>query len=281
MAQQKNTKVEGIVISKSMYRDRDLICNLLLRNGKKLSVLFFGGRGGGKSQKTSFLELGYLLKLELQINRNQKDLYVAKEWKLGWHHNKLRNNHKSFFLMCFFFEIISKIIIDDDSIFSKESVAFDEQGGLFRVASNALFYLEESIKEENFDLQQQKFLFLVKLIFELGVTPNLLECVYCGSILQDGDKLFAKRLVNESGGFSCATCEFQHSKDIDRSNLSEHYYQDHLGIFKMINFVKNLKYSDYSVLTNATSSMTSILFSYLCQQFQIEETSFKSLVMLK
>ena len=46
------SKIEGIVTSKIPYDERHIIANVILRNGKKVSVVFYGGRGGGPKQKS-------------------------------------------------------------------------------------------------------------------------------------------------------------------------------------------------------------------------------------
>ena len=50
------TKIEGLILSKVPYDERHVIANLLLRSGRKVSVVFYGGRGGGKKQKSSILD---------------------------------------------------------------------------------------------------------------------------------------------------------------------------------------------------------------------------------
>ena len=96
------TKVEGLVLSKIPYDERHLIVNLLLRTGRKISVVFYGGRGGGKKQKSSIIELGFMLSVELSQAKTNTEVYHAKEWNMIWHHDLIRNNHNAFYLMCFF-----------------------------------------------------------------------------------------------------------------------------------------------------------------------------------
>ena len=86
------TKIEGILIRKIPYQDRHIIGTLLLRSGRKVSVLFYGGQGGGKKLKSSTLELGHMLRVELGRSKSTSDLYRAKEWSPIWIHEKIANN---------------------------------------------------------------------------------------------------------------------------------------------------------------------------------------------
>ena len=95
-------KIEGLVLSKVPYDERHIIANLLLRSGRKVAVVFYGGRGGGKKQKSSIIELGFMLSVELAHAKTNSDIYHAKEWNLVWNHDLIRLDHTAFYLMCFF-----------------------------------------------------------------------------------------------------------------------------------------------------------------------------------
>ncbi len=75
-----NTKIEGILLSKLAHGERNLLVKLLLRSGKIISVMFYGGRGGGEKKKSSVLEIGTMLKVELARSKSNSELYSAKEW---------------------------------------------------------------------------------------------------------------------------------------------------------------------------------------------------------
>lgn len=76
---QLETKIEGILLSKLPYKDRHLICHMLLRSGKKVGVIFYGGAGGGKKMKSTNLELGHMIKVELKHSNKNKELYSLAE----------------------------------------------------------------------------------------------------------------------------------------------------------------------------------------------------------
>ncbi len=284
MIAQTRTKFEGIIITKTIFRERDLICHLLLRNGKQLPLLFYGGRGGGKKQKASFLELGYMVNVELQRPSSRstaKDLFIAKEWKLGWHHTKLRENHKAFFLMCLFFELIAKVSVEDDSVLSSPNVAdFEDDKGIFRVASNAVFHLEESLSQNDFSTNEQLVLFLIKLIYEMGINPELESCIYCGKSFS-AKNITVSSLAAEMGGFSCSRCETLETRQaLNDSNLSDDFDIDQAMLFKIFNEIRNLKYSMYAQMPQIRSSVAHALLSYFCLQFQLDLSSLKSTKLL-
>ena len=110
------TKIEGLILSKTPYGDRHLICRLLLRNGRKISAIFYGGQGGGKNQKGSLIEAGYMLKLELKrgSGKSEESVYSVKEFSPIWQHKKIRENFNAYYLLCFFVEITEKISQRED-----------------------------------------------------------------------------------------------------------------------------------------------------------------------
>jgi len=135
------TKIEGLVLSKIPYDDRHIIANILLRTGRKISVVFYGGRGGGTKQKSSVIELGFMLAVELRPSKTHSDVYHAKEWNLIWHHDQIRLTHNAFYVMCFYLEIINRIAaIENLHDVHEENT---EMVGLFATLSNALVVIEK------------------------------------------------------------------------------------------------------------------------------------------
>ena len=172
--------IDGILIRKTPYQERHLIGNLLLRNGKTLSVLFFGGLGGGKNKKPSHLELGNLISLPFAPDKNYQNLVRAKEWKITWSSQKIRESYRKFSSLCFIVEVMSKITVDEDT--KGLSIDNNEFDGLFKVLSNACFFLD---LEENFQEYQISFLsyFLGKLFIDLGIFPDINQCQISGKKL--------------------------------------------------------------------------------------------------
>ena len=93
--------LEGIILFKTPLKERDVIANVLLRSGKTLRVYFYGGRGGGKAQKGSILEVGNLISFTLRTGKSTQ-LKIAKESKLKWKPEMVPKKSR-LFIYCFFF----------------------------------------------------------------------------------------------------------------------------------------------------------------------------------
>ena len=193
--------VEGLILNKFPYGERHLICHLLLRSGNKVSVLFMGGRGGGKKLKPGVLEPGYLVEVELRRSRFSTSLPVAGEWFPRWIHQNIRFRYQAFHLMCFFLEMVGKIATEED-LHSPPSL-YQGNEKTFGVLANGLFFLEQKASAENFCPSFGACVFLSKLLIAQGVFPTLKECVFCGSGLCADS---ASAFLPEQGGFACMVC---------------------------------------------------------------------------
>lgn len=209
------TKIEGIVLSKNLFKERNIVAHILLRNGEKCSVLFYGGAGGGAKKKSSLLEVGYLLKIELRPSHKyggENNLVIAKEWSLIWSADKIRYSYPSFLLSCFFLEICQKV---SPELSTFKDLRNDSSGeGAFRVLSNALYCLNTDQDEKGkSDLDLHLALFLAKILAEMGLYPAYRECLFCASTFFEAgptsDRLVANApglLHLDKGGVSCALC---------------------------------------------------------------------------
>jgi len=261
------TKVEGIILSKTPFKDRHLICRLLLRNGEKISAIFYGGQGGGTKKKSSFIELGHLVKLELTRAKATASIFSVKEWTLSWHHNEIRKNHKAFYLLCFFLEVSDKVVVEanlyDD--------LYDESPNLesmFKVLSNAIFYLEKRVMISKDDFSVDLFLFLAKTLIEQGVFPERNHCVLSGHDLVDVSEM---SLLNEQGGFADSSCLNDDMRDL-KVNSKE------LWAFLCQAAVN--KYGEFEKIENIPKEYSNRLVDYLCYQIQMNRFDFKSLSLL-
>lgn len=263
------TKIEGILLSKLPFKERHLICHLLLRSGKKIGVIFYGGMGGGKKQKSTILELGHMLKIELKETHKQKDLYSAKEWSLLWSHEKIRTNHQAFYLMCFYLELMTKISQEDhlDGDYDVDSC----QDGNFRVLSNALVFLENSLKEGTFQKEAAFSIFIGKLLLEQGIFPHLDNCCLSDERLDERSQVV---LLPEEGGFANA--------GLTPAELSGFYQSDDLGreLWRLLKYVKTKKSSELTQLKLNNNSLMRILFNYLSYQLHMTTENFKSLALV-
>ncbi|MBF0298868.1 MAG: hypothetical protein HQK51_09120 [Oligoflexia bacterium] len=279
-----HAKVEGILISKMPYRERDILGKLLLRNGQKITVLFRNGRGGKRNKKTLCLELGYFLKTEISksnIVYKEDDFFCANDWSLTWYHQKIRENIKAFYLMCVFLELGLKISLTA-SVFSimNESIIFSNNNlkgeGVFNILSNALFFLEDSLIRNNLNVTRDFLLFIVKLLYIEGVGINLKECVYCKNLFTPviPTKMFAVRLVPKEGGFCCNICS-------EKLNIKSNH-QIMIDTYTSVKQAVTTKYKNYSLLhvknsDISQSNASKILFNYFCYQFHFSRSEFKSI----
>lgn len=266
---------EGIIIHKTPYKERDLICHILLRSGKTLPVYFYGGRGGGKKSKGSFLEIGFMLKLELREQRKNLEtaIYIAKEYSLLWGSDSIRSNYQALCLLSFYLEITSKIALSEDL----KSQHGDEFAGLFKVISNAIYFLDQTLERKTFRLYNQLFLFLSKLTLELGVLPDTDHCLFCEKELTQNDMTL---FVPTEGGFSCLSCNSNRDEFLsDNKALQNNYESDRnlrLGMKKAL----SISYKDYADLEDMNFSTVESQYRYLNYQFGFAENNFKTWKML-
>lgn len=264
-----NTKIQGIIVDKLAYREKDLIAKVLLRSGHKISVLFYGARSMGLSAATKRttrstlpIELGLCLNVVLNPKRQKViddggDLYSAKEWSYHWSHRHIRLHHSAYLLMCFYLEIMQKISMPSHLDFShgygpmhvhEQNEHYEDYAGLYRVLSNGIFYLEKLVTTQTpKQTEKQKSLneiifihlavFLMKLIYELGFPPQLHHCVFCK---EEFFKLQSKTLIIHSrGGFACEVCFQREKHTLDWND----YAKTGSVLFSLFHQVKNLPYS--------------------------------------
>lgn len=267
--------VEGMIIQKTPYKERDLICHVLLRSGKTLPVYFYGGRGGGKKSKGSFLEIGFMLKMELREQRKSMEtaIFIAKEYSLIWNAKEIRSDYKALCLMSFYLELTSKIALSEDL----KSGHGDEFEGLFKVVSNAVFFLDESISAQNFQIYNHLFIFLSKLTLELGILPDTDHCLFCEKDLESTDLAL---FIPTEGGFSCHACNSNRDEFLSENKvLQANYSVDQsfrLGLKKAL----SIAFKEYRELKQMDYASGHALFKYLNYQFGFEERNFKTWRML-
>jgi recombinational DNA repair protein (RecF pathway) len=246
-----------------------LICRLLLRNGRKISAIFYGGQGGGKNQKGSLIEAGYMLKLELKrgSGKSEESVYSVKEFSPIWQHKKIRENFNAYYLLCFFVEITEKISQREDlkADFSMEDQSSKE---IFTVLSNAIFQLEDSLQKNIFVQNCHLILFLGKIMMALGVFPEIQNCALCGDRI-DANSL-AYQLAPQHGGFICQSC----TGDNQRFSIVGNQ------LVSSLQKISTLKYNEYQTLAVEQLAHVEVLISYICFQFGINKSSLNTLSFL-
>ena len=260
------TKIEGIVLSKIPYDERHIIAHLLLRSGRKVSIVFYGGRGGGVKQKSSIIELGFMLSVELRTSKSTGEIYHAKEWNLVWHHDLIRLEHTAFYLMCFFLEVTNRTAPSENlHEVHDENV---EMVGLFTTLSNALVHLEKSLQSKSFFTHSHSVIFLTKILLHLGVYPEREHCTLCGEELNKFTDMF---LIAEEGGFACPPCMNQRTA---------YSVQSGRELWELLGHIAHTKYQELGGLKLEYKSLPKMLFHYFCFQFHFEEKDFKTAAMV-
>ena len=117
--------LKGILLSKTPFQERHIIGKLLLTSGERANVVFYGGKGGGKKQKPSTLEIGTCLDVKIKFGgKRSSDLLNAISWKSIWFYENLRLNYEAYYLLCFYAELCQKLSteLDVDNYKNMESV---------------------------------------------------------------------------------------------------------------------------------------------------------------
>lgn len=260
------TKIEGLILSKVPYDERHVIAHLLLRSGRKVSVIFYGGRGGGSKQKSSIIELGFMLSIELRDANKHTEIYHAKEWNIIWHHDLIRLNHQAFYLMCLYLEVLNKISLPEhlDNVHEENN----EMTGLFSTLSNSLVLLEKNLLEKNFYPHSHSVIFFTKLFLHTGIYPERENCTLCGSSLLTFNDMY---LLSDEGGFACPTCMNQRKT---------YGLQSGRELWELMGHIAHSKYSELHDVKLEFKSLPRMLFHYFCFQNHFEEKDFKTASMV-
>lgn len=251
-------ELEGIITGKVPYKERDLIVKALLRNGLTGSFYVYGGQGGGKKQKTSLLELGYMIKFNVKAQRQRMEgaeLMIADSHQIVWAPKNIRFNVHAYYLMCLYFELLQKSSINfhpDD-----HELATDHEG-IFNVTSNALFYLDHSLTTATFQASKHLWFFLVKLLFHLGIMPDGQSCAYCSTALTEVQAL---SFIPNEGHFACSNC-FQGENHL---LLWQRWLMAYQTSFKQI--------EDFPVVTFQECDK---LIQYFCHHYHLKQVELSS-----
>lgn len=253
---------EGIVVSKVPYKERDLIVKLLLRNGMIAGFYVYGGQGGGKHHKPTLFELGSMMKIMIKDRKaktGEVDLMVVAEYQRIWEAQHVRYDIRAFYLSCLFFEIIQKFVIQYHPEHERQN---NDHEGIFTVLSNGLFYLDQSVGKKDFFPEQQLNLFMVKLLFHLGIMPDTDNCSYCGTELMDGP---GATFLVEEGQFACLSCV---SGDNEK------------GLLLRMKKSFQTRYQDYGLLIGTSFQEADKLIHYFCHHFHLRPMELKSYSLL-
>lgn len=255
---------EGILINKVPYKERDLIVKLLLRNGLMASFYVYGGQGGGKHHKPTLFTPGSLMKIQIKETKSRghegQELMIAAEYQRVWEPVGIRHEIRAFYLMCLYFEVLQKLA---QPFHPKESdMELSEAEGIFSVASNALFYLDRSLSAQDFDPSQQLSLFMVKLLFHLGIMPDTENCGLCGTSFREVTGVTFQPV---QGNFSCNSC---------------HIGENEMGFLNRIRKTFQTRFQDYPEILGTNLNECDKLIHYFCHQFHLKPVDLRSYALL-
>lgn len=262
--------LQGILLSKVSHQERHLIGQLLTRQGRRVSVLFYGGQGGGKKLKSSGLEVGHLIDVQCTLTRTSSELAHGREWTVPWQHEHIRHQHQAFSLMCFMLEII-RTLAPEDHLADQHREIDTSHEGLFRVLSNGLARLDQRLANKSFRLYEEWVLFLGKLLIEQGVFPERQHCVLSGELIRPGQRLC---LMMAEGGF--ARIELLKSRQ-------EQEMMGEVGteLWQVLFDIARFRYDqEIESLAKVERSHIQALTQYLFYQVQLEPHKIKSLALL-
>jgi recombinational DNA repair protein (RecF pathway) len=254
---------EGITVSKIPYKERDLIVKLLLRNGLLGSFYVYGGQGGGKLHKPSAFDVGTMVRLTIRENKAARkegaELMTVQEHQRLWEPQLIRHEIQAFYLSCLYFEIIQKFALQ---YHPDHSGVTSDQEGVFSVLSNGVFYLEEALKNQSFSPSQQLSLFMIKLLYHLGIMPDTDSCGYCAARLMESASV---TFLSDQGQFSCGAC-------MSAGNEK--------GFLLRLKKGAQTRFQDYAELTHSSFDEADKLLQYFCHHFHLKPLELKSYKLL-
>jgi DNA repair protein RecO len=250
---------EGLVIHRLPYKERDLIVKLLLRNGLVGSFYIYGGQGGGKKHKPSVFELGHMMRIMIKDQRlklDSSDLMIGAEYLRIWEPQHIRYDIKAFYLACLYFELVQKF----SQPFQQGTSDYHGQDheGVFSVVSNALFYLEDALSKKQFHAHQHLTLFMVKLLFHLGIMPDTGNCTYCQVDLLENEAVV---FLPSHGQFSCQQCSGGENEK---------------GFLLRIKKGYQTRYQDYGEFLGTNFPECDKLIQYFCHQYHLRPVELKT-----
>jgi DNA repair protein RecO len=255
--------LEGIVIHRVPYKERDLIVKLLLRSGLVGSFYIYGGQGGGKNHKPTIFEIGSMIRImtkEQKTRIESSELMISAEHQRLWEPQSIRHDIKAFYLVCLYLELIQKFSI---TYYPGQSDSENQDhAGIFAVVSNALFYIEDALVKKHFIAHQQFTLFIVKLLFHLGIMPDTDHCSYCQAELRDVEAVVFQLA---SGQFACHLCN---QGDNEK------------GLLLRIKMGYQTKFQDYAVFEGTNFLDCDKLLQYFCHHYHLKPLELKSYSLL-
>jgi DNA repair protein RecO (recombination protein O) len=177
----RSSKIEAIIIKKRNFQEKDRILTLFSKDRGKLEAIAKGSRRPG-SRFSYFSDIGSIGQFYLY---ESKSIPIITDYKSifspddAW--GKINRTEK----LSFAYKIVDKVF---------------EQAEPHRKTYEVLRLATEKLSEND---DQLVFLsFLVNMISDLGLKPELYKCTVCGKKIKDSDNL----MFRNEGGVSHAVC---------------------------------------------------------------------------
>lgn len=176
---------EGYVIQANKYKERDTIISFMTKECKKTILV----RGGYKPEAKNHAATFIFNKLLLDVNVTKPNFWVVDGQKTLINYTGLYEKLEYSLLGQYMNEILVKFFRDEDAL------PYDYYESVLKAA------------KEGFDPVTLAFIFACSSINRLGLSPNVDECVFCGS----KKNLVAFDLTE--GGFICNKCSSEMRKN--------------------------------------------------------------------
>tara|TARA_B100000886_G_C20394858_1_gene479862 strand:+ start:669 stop:1442 length:774 start_codon:yes stop_codon:yes gene_type:complete len=251
--------IEGILARKTPFQDRHIIGDIIMRNGKKQGILFFGGLGGGKKVKPNNLEIGKLYRITLK-SPIKGDLAQTKEWQVKWSHETIRYHYWKFVLLNLICEIAWNSALPEDDI---DGTSDEFNKGLYSVLSNGIFFLEHN----KIPINDFHFLcfFLGKYFLDFGIYPQVENCLSCEVNIPRFSPSF---FDIEKSGFYCKKCSRPNELSVNVEHLRQTLIQS-----------KTTSWKEFEIGTGEVKNSAEdlkVLINYIYYQLNLPQESFKA-----
>lgn len=249
MSEQTETKLTGIVIRKTRFKETSLIIEIFSKESGKISILARGVRRE-KSQYFGLLEI--LNEVEFVLHKqSNSDLYIMKSSEF-LHSYIHRVPFKTNLLMTASVEFIRQLIISEEDYLP-----------LYELLIRYLEFIK-TIRKNGIAIFWR---FLLQSFNLLGISLNLDECAQCGK----SDILFHSFYPIKSG-FICNECS---GKILSENTIN--LLKTSAEIFSKIYGIGN-KLNDIEISKNTISQINRIFLLHLSEHFH-KNFKFKSLDM--
>lgn len=251
-------EIEGIILKKHLFKENDLVLNILSKSGYKIPMFSFGGAGRSlKKQTGSLNEIGFVHLVNLKKKKQSLDefIFTTSSSKLIYAHDKIRHSHRQYYLLLVFVELIDKITPEtrDEEMIHSDG---NESSEIYSLLANAIYYLN-NLKP---NIELHLFIFLTKLLYINGTFPELNHCVMCDAIFSTDQSCV---LNSKEGGFVCSNC--------DRPNFESTTLRENLR-----NSIK-LSYKELNENEKRNWNEVKLLLDYFLVHSNLNQNQIKSL----